>query len=153
MAEQEEPVRRRVALKVIKLGMDTRHVIACLEAELQALALLDHPNFAKVFDAGATGTGWFYFVMELVRGVNITDFCDENNLSTEERLKPFTQVCQAIQHAHQKGIIHRDIKPSNILVTWDESAPASTLNQLRPLFMQMNDGTCRKIRALLGTKP
>ena len=117
MAEQEEPVRRRVALKVIKLGMDTKQVIARFEAERQALALMDHPNIAKVFDAGATDTGRPFFVMELVRGIKITDYCDQNNLSTNERLELFIQVCQAIQHAHQKGIIHRDIKPSNILVT------------------------------------
>jgi serine/threonine protein kinase/tetratricopeptide (TPR) repeat protein len=117
MAEQEEPVRRRVALKVIKLGMDTKNVIARFEAERQALALMDHPNIAKVLDAGATETGRPYFVMELVRGFKITDYCDENNLSTTARLELFIQVCQAIQHAHQKGIIHRDIKPSNILVT------------------------------------
>src|SRR5215468_6559084 len=117
VAEQKEPVRRRVALKIIKLGMDTKQVIARFEAERQALALMDHPNIAKVLDAGATQTGRPYFVMELVRGVKITEFCDENKLSTEERLKLFMQVCQAIQHAHQKGIIHRDIKPSNILVT------------------------------------
>src|SRR5580765_1367272 len=120
MAEQEEPVRRRVALKVIKLGMDTKSVIARFEAERQALALMDHPNIAKVLDAGASDTGRLYFVMELVRGIKITDYCDQNNLSTEERLRLFTQVCQAIQHAHQKGIIHRDIKPSNILVTISE---------------------------------
>jgi eukaryotic-like serine/threonine-protein kinase len=120
MAEQEEPVRRRVALKVIKLGMDTKSVIARFEAERQALALMDHPNIAKVLDAGTTDKGRPYFVMELVRGIKITDYCDENNLSTEERLKLFTQVCQAIQHAHQKGIIHRDIKPSNILVSVSE---------------------------------
>src|ERR1051325_9152599 len=117
MAEQEEPVRRKVALKVIKLGMDTRQVVARFEAERQALALMDHPNIAKVHDAGATETGRPYFVMELVRGVKITDYCDEKNLSTKGRLDLFVQVCQAIQHAHQKGIIHRDIKPSNILVT------------------------------------
>ena len=116
MAEQEEPVRRRVALKVIKLGMDTKSVIARFEAERQALALMDHPNIAKVFDAGATATGRPFFVMELVRGIKITDYCDENNLSTNERLELFTQVCQAVQHAHQKGVIHRDLKPSNILV-------------------------------------
>ncbi|MEJ0091262.1 MAG: serine/threonine-protein kinase [Limisphaerales bacterium] len=120
MAEQEEPVRRRVALKVIKLGMDTKSVIARFEAERQALALMDHPNIAKVLDAGTTDKGRPYFVMELVRGIKITDYCDENNLPTEDRLKLFTQVCQAIQHAHQKGIIHRDIKPSNILVTVSE---------------------------------
>ncbi len=165
MAEQEEPVRRRVALKVIKLGMDTKQVIARFEAERQALALMDHPNIAKIFDAGVTerplipslspsagerekhvsspggsplpsdgrgvrGEGFSagrpYFVMELVRGIKITDYCDENNLSTEDRLKLFMQVCQAIQHAHQKGIIHRDIKPSNILVTISEpGAPGS----------------------------
>ncbi len=116
MAEQQEPVHRRVALKVIKLGMDTRQVIARFEAERQALAIMDHPNIARVFDAGATETGRPYFVMELVRGVKITDFCDQNQLSTEERLNLFIQVCHAIQHAHQKGVIHRDIKPTNILV-------------------------------------
>jgi serine/threonine protein kinase/tetratricopeptide (TPR) repeat protein len=120
MAEQEEPVRRRVALKVIKLGMDTKQVIARFEAERQALALMDHPNIARVLDAGATEAGRPYFVMELVRGIKITDFCDENKLSTADRLKLFIQVCQAIQHAHQKGVIHRDIKPSNILVTINE---------------------------------
>jgi len=123
MAEQEEPVRRRVALKVIKIGMDTKQVIARFEAERQALALMDHPNIAKVLDAGATETGRPYFVMELVRGIKITDFCDENKLSTADRLKLFIQVCQAIQHAHQKGVIHRDIKPSNILVTINDGVP------------------------------
>src|SRR6186713_450199 len=120
VAEQEKPVRRRVALKVIKLGMDTKEVIARFEAERQALAMMDHPNIAKVLDAGATETGRPYFVMELVRGVRITDYCDQNQLPTSERLKLFTQVCQAIQHAHQKGVIHRDIKPSNILVTLND---------------------------------
>ena len=124
MAEQEEPVRRRVALKVIKLGMDTKNVIARFEAERQALALMDHPNIAKVLDAGTSESGRPFFVMELVRGIKITDYCDQNNLSTPQRLNLFIQVCHAIQHAHQKGIIHRDIKPSNILVTmhdgvWD----------------------------------
>jgi serine/threonine protein kinase/tetratricopeptide (TPR) repeat protein len=117
MAEQEEPVRRRVALKVIKLGMDTKSVVARFEAERQALALMDHPHIAKVLDGGATESGRPYFVMELVRGIKITDYCDQNNLSTRERLGLFIQVCQAVQHAHQKGIIHRDLKPSNILVT------------------------------------
>ncbi|MSU51738.1 MAG: serine/threonine protein kinase [Opitutus sp.] len=117
MAEQEEPVRRRVAVKIIKLGMDTKEVIARFEAERQALALMDHPNIAKVLDAGATEAGRPFFVMELVRGIKIPDYCDQHNLSTEERLKLFSHVCHAIQHAHQKGIIHRDIKPSNILVT------------------------------------
>ncbi len=125
MAEQEEPVRRRVALKVIKLGMDTKSVIARFEAERQALALMDHPNIAKVLEAGATDTGRPYFVMELVRGIKITDFCDENNFSTSGRLELFIQVCQAIQHAHQKGIIHRDIKPSNILVADHDGKPGA----------------------------
>ena len=123
MAEQEEPVRRRVALKVIKLGMDTKSVIARFEAERQALAMMDHPNIAKVLDAGATDTGRPYFVMELVRGVRVTEYCDENNLPTRERLDLFIKVCQAIQHAHQKGVIHRDIKPSNILVTINDDVP------------------------------
>jgi serine/threonine protein kinase len=123
MAEQEEPVRRRVALKVIKLGMDTKQVIARFEAERQALALMDHPHIAKVLDGGATPTGRLYFVMELVRGVRITQFCDEARLSTEARLRLFVLVCQAVQHAHQKGIIHRDLKPSNILVTVNDGAP------------------------------
>src|SRR5438093_4348637 len=123
MAEQTEPVRRRVALKVIKLGMDTRSVIARFEAERQALALMDHPNTARVLGVGATETGRPYFVMELVRGIKITEYCDQNKLSTDERLKLFTQVCHAIQHAHQKGIIHRDIKPSNILVTLHDGVP------------------------------
>src|SRR5437868_5533865 len=123
VAEQIEPVRRRVALKVIKLGMDTRAVVARFEAERQALAMMDHPNIAKVFDGGATQAGRPYFVMELVRGIRITDYCDQNNLSTQERLELFIKVCQAIQHAHQKGIIHRDIKPSNILVTLHDGLP------------------------------
>ncbi len=123
MAEQEEPVIRRVAVKVIKLGMDTKSVIARFEAERQALAMMDHPNIAKVLDAGATENGRPFFVMELVRGIKITDYCDQNKLSTEERLHLFIQVCNAIQHAHQKGIIHRDIKPSNILVTLHDGKP------------------------------
>src|SRR5207247_1574516 len=110
VAEQQEPIRRKVALKVIKPGMDSRDVIARFEAERQALALMDHPNIARVFDAGATESGRPYFVMELVRGVGITQFCDENRLSPRERLELFVHVCQAVQHAHQKGIIHRDIK-------------------------------------------
>jgi eukaryotic-like serine/threonine-protein kinase len=120
MAEQSEPVRRRVAVKVLKLGMDTRHVIARFEAERQALAMMDHANIAVVLDGGATQTGRPYFVMELVRGTPITVYCDQHRLSVEDRLKLFTQVCHAIQHAHQKGVIHRDIKPSNILVTESE---------------------------------
>jgi serine/threonine protein kinase len=123
VAEQELPVRRRVALKVIKLGMDTRQVVARFEAERQALALMDHPNIARVLDAGATETGRPYFVMELVRGIKITEYCDENQLPTVERLKLFITACQAVQHAHQKGIIHRDLKPSNILVTENDGVP------------------------------
>jgi WD40 repeat protein len=120
MAEQEEPVRRRVALKIIKLGMDTKSVIARFEAERQALARMDHPNIAKVLDGGSTEAGRPYFVMELVRGIRITEYCDEAGLSTRDRLDLFILVCHAIQHAHQKGIIHRDIKPSNILVTLND---------------------------------
>jgi eukaryotic-like serine/threonine-protein kinase len=116
MAEQEEPVKRKVALKVIKLGMDTRQVVARFEAERQALALMEHPNIAKVLDAGATETGRPYFVMELVGGVKITDYCEQNHLNTKQRLELFIQVCRAVQHAHQKGVIHRDLKPSNVLV-------------------------------------
>src|SRR3989441_1143553 len=155
VAEQEEPVRRRVALKVIKLGMDTKQVIARFDAEGQALAMMDHPNIAKIFDAGITETGVAegrtrhsvhaglessvsgrqgtdasylcarrpYFVMELVRGIKITDYCDQHHLAPRERLDLFTQVCRAIQHAQQKGVIHRDIKPSNILVTLHDGVP------------------------------
>ena len=123
MAEQEEPVRRRVALKVIKPGMDTQAVIARFEAERQALALMDHTSIARVFDGGATPAGRPYFVMELVRGMPLTAFCDEALLPTAARLRLFVQVCQAVQHAHQKGIIHRDLKPSNILVTVNDGVP------------------------------
>ena len=123
MADQEKPIRRRVALKIIKLGMDTKSVIARFEAERQALALMDHPNIARVLDAGATETGRPYFVMELVRGIKITDYCDQNHLDMRQRLDLFIQICTAIQHAHQKGIIHRDIKPSNILVTLHDGVP------------------------------
>jgi serine/threonine protein kinase len=125
MAEQEKPVRRRVALKIIKPGMDTAQVIARFEAERQALALMDHQHIAKVLDAGATETGRPYFVMELVRGVPITDYCDRNQLTPKERLELFVPVCNAIQHAHQKGIIHRDIKPSNVLVTLYDGKPVA----------------------------
>jgi serine/threonine protein kinase len=123
MAEQEKPVRRRVALKIIKWGMDTKSVVARFEAERQALALMDHPNIARVLDAGATESGRPFFVMELVRGVKITDYCDQSELDTRRRLKLFIHVCHAIQHAHQKGVIHRDIKPSNILITLIDGLP------------------------------
>ena len=123
VAEQREPVKRRVAIKIIKLGMDTRQVVARFEMERQALAMMDHPNIAKVLDAGATDTGRPYFVMELVRGIPITAYCDQNSLSPVQRLGLFISVCHAIQHAHQKGVIHRDIKPSNILVTLHDGVP------------------------------
>jgi serine/threonine protein kinase/tetratricopeptide (TPR) repeat protein len=123
MAEQEQPVRRTVALKLIKLGMDTRQVIARFEAERQALAMMDHPNIARVFDAGATDTGRPYFVMELVKGVPVTTYCDSNRLTPRQRLELFIPICQAVQHAHQKGVIHRDIKPSNVLVTLHDGRP------------------------------
>ncbi len=123
-AEQNEPVRRYVALKVIKLGMDTKSIVARFEAERQALALMDHPSIARVLDGGATMTGRPFFVMELVRGVRITDYCEANQLSLRERLALFIQLCHAIQHAHQKGVIHRDLKPSNVLVTLQDGKPA-----------------------------
>jgi dienelactone hydrolase len=123
MAEQNEPIRRKVALKIIKLGMDTKSVIARFEAERQALAMMDHPNIAKVLDAGATETGRPYFVMELVHGVSITQYCNKNRLDTRQRLELLVKVCHAVQHAHQKGIIHRDIKPSNVLVTMHDDKP------------------------------
>jgi len=123
MAEQEKPIRRKVALKIIKLGMDTRSVIARFEAERQALAIMDHPNIAKVLDAGATETGRPYFVMELVPGLSMTEYCNKNRLSIKERVRLFITVCNAIQHAHQKGVIHRDIKPSNVMVTQRDGTP------------------------------
>jgi serine/threonine protein kinase len=123
VAEQERPVRRKVALKIVKPGMDTKEVVARFEAERQALALMDHPNIAKVFDAGSTESGRPYFVMELVRGIPVTDYCDQGKLTVKERLDLFIQICQAVQHAHQKGIIHRDIKPSNVLVTLHDGKP------------------------------
>ena len=123
MAEQTQPIQRKVALKIIKPGMNSRQVIARFEAERQALALMDHPNIAKVFDAGATASGRPYFVMELVKGIPITEYCDRAHLTPRERLELLVSVCQAIQHAHQKGIIHRDIKPSNILVSLYDGKP------------------------------
>src|SRR5262249_48508144 len=123
MAEQTEPVNRLVALKVIKAGLDSAQVIARFEAERQALALMDHPNIAKVLDAGTTESGRPFFVMELVKGVPVTKFCDERRLGLRDRLQLFIDVCQAVQHAHQKGIIHRDLKPSNILVALYDDSP------------------------------
>jgi len=123
MAEQQQPIRRKVALKILKPGMDTRQVIARFEAERQALALMDHPNIAKVLDGGATTLGRPFFVMELVKGIPITDFCDQNHLTPRRRLELFIPVCQAVQHAHQKGIIHRDLKPTNVMVTLHDGTP------------------------------
>ena len=123
VAEQTKPVKRKVALKVIKPGMDTKEVVARFEAERQALAMMDHPNIAKVFDAGMTDYGRPYFAMELINGIPITDYCDEKKLDIQQRLKLFVHVCHAIQHAHQKGVIHRDIKPSNVLVTLHDGNP------------------------------
>src|SRR3954447_2009504 len=123
MAQQTEPVKRVVALKLIKAGMDSKQVVVRFEAERQALALMDHPNIARVFDGGATPSGRPYFVMELVKGVPITEFCDQNHLAPRQRLELFLQVCAAVQHAHQKGIIHRDLKPSNVLVSRHDTTP------------------------------
>jgi serine/threonine protein kinase/tetratricopeptide (TPR) repeat protein len=155
MAEQTEPVRRRVALKVIKPGMDTRQVIARFEAERQALAVMDHPNIAKVLDAGATESGRPYFVMELVHGTPITQYCDENNLSVRERLALFTSVCQAIQHSHTKGIIHRDIKATNVLVTRQDGQPVVKVIDFgiaKALGQQLTDKTLfTEFAQMIGT--
>src|SRR5205814_3542941 len=123
LAEQTRPVQRKVALKLVKAGMDSGQVVARFEAERQALALMDHPHIARVFDGGATASGRPYFVMELVKGVPITEFCDQNHLTPRQRLELFLSVCQAVQHAHQKGVSHRDLKPSNVLVTVHDTAP------------------------------
>src|SRR5688500_3610844 len=125
MAEQEHPVRRKVALKIIKPGMDSAQVIARFEQERQALAMMDHPNIAKVLDAGTTESGRPYFVMELVKGIPITKYCDQEHLSPRERLELFMSVCRAVQHAHQKGIIHRDLKPSNVLIALYDGQPTA----------------------------
>jgi serine/threonine protein kinase/WD40 repeat protein len=155
VAEQQQPLRRKVALKVIKPGMDTRDVIARFEAERQALALMDHPNIAHVLDAGATPSGQPYFVMELVRGVPITQFCDENRLNPGERLELFTSVCQAVQHAHQKGIIHRDLKPSNVMVTLHDGTPVVKVIDFgvaKAVGQQLTDKTIyTRFTQMLGT--
>jgi len=143
MAEQTEPVRRKVALKIIKRGMDTLQVIARFEAERQALAMMDHPNIAKVLDAGTTDTGRPYFVMELVKGIPVTEFCNRWKLNTDQRLQLFAEICSAINHAHQKGIIHRDIKPSNVLVT---------LHGDRPVPMVIDFGIAKATEAKLTDK-
>jgi serine/threonine protein kinase/tetratricopeptide (TPR) repeat protein len=144
MAEQQQPIRRKVALKVLKPGMDTRQVIARFEAERQALALMDHPNIAKVLDAGQARNDRPYFVMDLVRGLPITDFCDQKHLTPRERLELLVPVCQAVQHAHQKGIIHRDIKPSNVLVTLHDGVPVPKIIDFgiaKALGQQLTDKT------------
>lgn len=151
LAEPLAPVKRQVAIKVIKPGMDTKAVVARFEAERQLLALMDHPNVARVFDAGSTAAGRPYFVMELVRGIGITEYCDLMRLSTVERLQLFIQVCQAIQHAHHKGVMHRDIKPSNVLVTMHDGSPlvkvidfgiAKAIQGPMPMPMQPRKQSC-----------
>jgi WD40 repeat protein/serine/threonine protein kinase len=155
MAEQSQPVRRKVALKVLKPGMDTRQVVARFEAERQALALMDHPNIAKVLDGGQTSGGRPYFVMDLVKGMSITEFCDQSQIPVRERLELFVHVCQAVQHAHQKGIIHRDIKPSNVLVTLQDGAPLVKVIDFgiaKALGQQLTDKTLfTNFAQLIGT--
>ncbi len=155
MAEQQRPIRRKVALKILKWGMDTRQVIARFEAERQALALRDHPNIARVFDGGATDTGRPYFAMELVRGVSITKYCDEAKLSLRERLALFVPVCEAVQHAHQKGVIHRDLKPGNVLVTLHDGKPVPKVIDFgvaKATHGQLTDKTVfTGFRQMLGT--
>jgi serine/threonine protein kinase/WD40 repeat protein len=144
LAEQQQPVRRRVALKVLKPGMDSRRVVARFEAERQALALMDHPHIARVFDGGTTASGRPYFVMELVKGIPITDYCDQSQLTVKERLELFVSVCQAVQHAHTKGIIHRDLKPSNILVMLHDATPVAKVIDFgvaKALGQQLTDKT------------
>src|SRR5262245_1968729 len=155
MAEQLEPVRRKVALKIIKLGMDTKQVVARFESERQALALMDHPHIARVFDAGATDSGRPYFVMELVKGISITEYADKNGLAMRERLELFISVCQAVQHAHQKGIIHRDIKPSNVLVTLHDGKPVTKVIDFgiaKATSMRLTEKTIfTEFRQIVGT--
>lgn len=144
MAQQTEPIKRKVAIKIIKPGMDSKEVIARFEAERQALAMMDHPNIAKVLDAGTTKQGRPYFVMELVKGRPITEYCDTNQLSTHERLRLFVQVCIAVQHAHQKGVIHRDLKPSNVMVTLHDGKPVPKVIDFgvsKALSQQLTDKT------------
>jgi serine/threonine protein kinase len=157
LAEQQQPVRRQVALKVLKPGMDTRQVVARFEAERQALALMDHPNIARVFDGGETAGGRPYFVMELVNGVPITDYCDHGRLTPRQRLELFLHVCSAVQHAHQKGIIHRDLTPANVLVTrHDHTAVVKVIDFgiAKALDQQLTDKTlCTGQAQLIGTPP
>ncbi|UCE58450.1 MAG: serine/threonine protein kinase [Phycisphaerales bacterium] len=155
MAYQEKPVRRKVALKIIKLGMDTKQVVARFEAERQALAMMEHPNIAAVFDGGITDTGRPYFVMELVKGTPITEYCDKNRLSTRQRLQLFSRVCRAVQHAHLKGVIHRDIKPTNILVTLRDVEPVPKIIDFgiaKALYEPLTDKTLvTNFRQFVGT--
>jgi eukaryotic-like serine/threonine-protein kinase len=155
MAQQTEPVRRRVALKIIKLGMDTGQALARFEAERQALAIMDHPNIARVYDGGATDTGRPYFVMVLVRGEPITDYCDRGRMPLNERQQLFRQVCQAVEHAHQKGIEHRDIKPSNVLVTVADDKPLVKVIDFgiaKALNVELTEKTLfTEFRQLIGT--
>ncbi|TWU39301.1 protein kinase domain-containing protein [Novipirellula artificiosorum] len=155
LAEQEQPIRRQVALKVIKPGMDTKNVIARFEVERQALAMMDHPNIAHVLDVGTTEFGRPYFVMDLVPGVAVTDYCDRHKLSTPERLKLFVSICQAVQHAHQKGIIHRDIKPSNVLVTLNEDLPVAKIIDFglaKAINQRLSDVTANtQVSQIVGT--
>ena len=155
MAEQQKPVRRRVALKIIKPGMDSRQVIARFEAERQALAMMDHPNIARVLDAGCTESGRPYFAMELVQGIPITQYCDDKQLSPQERLELFIQVCHAVQHAHQKGIIHRDLKPSNVLVMIYDGKPIPKIIDFgvaKALHQQLTEKTLfTQFGAVVGT--
>jgi serine/threonine protein kinase len=144
-ADQTDPIQRRVALKVVKLGMDTREVVARFESERQALAMMDHPGIARVLDAGATESGRPFFVMELVRGISLTDYCDTHKLSVRARLELIVSVCQAVQHAHQKGVIHRDLKPSNILVAEQDgtaSWASTTRSRSRPGTIWHSPSTC-----------
>ena len=156
LAEQHTPVRRRVALKITKPGMDTVAVITRFEAERQALAILDHPNIATVYDAGATDDGRPFFVMEYVEGVPITEFCDDNRLDTGQRLHLMIEVCAAIQHAHMKGIIHRDLKPSNILVATDDDgqprAKVIDFGVAKATSMELTERSfCTETGQLIGT--
>jgi serine/threonine protein kinase len=155
MAEQEQPVRRKVALKVLKPGMDTRQVVARFEAERQALALMDHPNIAHIFDGGATASGRPYFVMELVEGIPITEFCDQDQMTVRQRLELFLDICRAVQHAHQKGVIHRDLKPSNVLVTLHDGTPVVKVIDFgiaKALGQQLTDKTLfTNLAQLIGT--
>src|SRR5579862_3465450 len=154
LADQKQPVRRRVAIKLIKAGMDTREVVARFESERQALALMDHPAIAKVFDAGSTPEGRPYFVMEYVAGIPITDYCDKHKLSTHQRLELFILVCDGVQHAHQKAIIHRDLKPSNILVSEVDGKPMPRIIDfgVAKATSQLSAGTMfTRVGSIVGT--